>query len=74
MGAAAAALRRGTHGLKIIALEMTLFERVHLPSFGGGVVVLVNLWTLTCINWPRHETGGDRQDEQAWRRRQDRTP
>jgi hypothetical protein len=20
-------------------------------------VVLVNLWTLTCINWPRQETG-----------------
>jgi len=50
---------------------MTLFERVHLPSFAGatewlnseplgpaelaGRVVLVNFWTLTCINWLRQE-------------------
>ena len=50
---------------------MTLFERVHMPSFGGatewlnseplgpaelrGHVVLVNFWTLTCINWLRQE-------------------
>ena len=50
---------------------MTLFERVHMPSFAGatewlnseplgpavlqGHVVLVNLWTLTCINWLRQE-------------------
>jgi thiol-disulfide isomerase/thioredoxin len=50
---------------------MTLFERVHLPSFVGatewlnseplgpaeleGHVVLVNFWTLTCINWLRQE-------------------
>lgn len=50
---------------------MTLFERVHVPSFGGatewlnseplgpaeleGHVVLVNFWTLTCINWLRQE-------------------
>ena len=50
---------------------MTLFERVHLPSFAGatewlnseplgpaelrGHVVLVNFWTLTCINWLRQE-------------------
>ncbi len=50
---------------------MTLFERVHLPSFAGatewlnseplgpaelrGQVVLVNFWTLTCINWLRQE-------------------
>ena len=48
---------------------MTLFERVHLPSFAGatewlnseplgtaelrGRVVLVNFWTWTCINWLR---------------------
>jgi thiol-disulfide isomerase/thioredoxin len=48
---------------------MTLFERVHMPSFAGatgwlnseplgpaelrGRVVLVNFWTLTCINWLR---------------------
>jgi hypothetical protein len=48
---------------------MTLFERVHLPSFAGttewlnseplgtaellGHVVLVNFWTWTCINWLR---------------------
>ena len=50
---------------------MTLFERVHMPSLGGatewlnseplgpaelrGHVVLVNFWTLTCINWLRQE-------------------
>jgi thiol-disulfide isomerase/thioredoxin len=50
---------------------MTLFERVHLPSFAGatewlnteplgtaeleGHVVLVNFWPLTCINWLRQE-------------------
>jgi len=50
---------------------MTLFERVHLPSFAGTTewlnseplgtaelrchVVLVNFWTLTCINWLRQE-------------------
>jgi thiol-disulfide isomerase/thioredoxin len=50
---------------------MTVTERVHLPSLGGatgwlnseplgpaelrGRVVLVNFWTLTCINWLRQE-------------------
>jgi thiol-disulfide isomerase/thioredoxin len=50
---------------------MTLFERVRMPSFAGatewlnsepfgpaelrGQVVLVNFWTLTCINWLRQE-------------------
>jgi hypothetical protein len=50
---------------------MALFERVHMPSFDGatewlnseplgpaelqGHVVLVNFWTLTCINWLRQE-------------------
>jgi thiol-disulfide isomerase/thioredoxin len=50
---------------------MTDFERLHLPSFGGatgwlnseplgpaeldGHVVLVDFWTLTCINWLRTE-------------------
>ena len=50
---------------------MTGFERVHIPSLGGaaewlnseplgradlrGSVVLVNFWTLTCINWLRQE-------------------
>jgi thiol-disulfide isomerase/thioredoxin len=50
---------------------MTLFGRVHMPSFAGatgwlnseplglaelrGRVVLVNFWTLTCINWLRQE-------------------
>ena len=50
---------------------MTLFERVHMPSFAvatewlnseplgaaelQGRVVLVNFWTLTCINWLRQE-------------------
>jgi len=50
---------------------MTPFERVHMPSFAGatewlnseplgpadlrGHVVLVNFWTLTCINWLRQE-------------------
>lgn len=49
----------------------TLFRRDHLPSFGGatawlnsepldtealrGRVVLVDFWTLTCINWLRQE-------------------
>jgi thiol-disulfide isomerase/thioredoxin len=50
---------------------MPLFERVHVPSFAGATewlnseplgpaelqrhVVLVNFWTLTCINWLRQE-------------------
>jgi thiol-disulfide isomerase/thioredoxin len=50
---------------------MTVTERVHLPALGGatgwlnseplgpaelrGRVVLVNFWTLTCINWLRQE-------------------
>jgi thiol-disulfide isomerase/thioredoxin len=50
---------------------MTLFERVHMPSSAGatewlnseplgpaelrGRVVVVNFWTLTCINWLRQE-------------------
>jgi thiol-disulfide isomerase/thioredoxin len=50
---------------------MTLFERVHMPSFAGatewlnseplspaelhGHPVLVHFWTFTCINWLRQE-------------------
>lgn len=50
---------------------MTVFQRLHMPSLGGatewlnseplgpaelgGHVVLVNFWTLTCINWLRTE-------------------
>jgi thiol-disulfide isomerase/thioredoxin len=50
---------------------MTVFERVRMPSLGGatgwlnseplgpaelrGHVLLVNFWTLTCINWLRQE-------------------
>lgn len=50
---------------------MALFERAHMPAFAGatewlnseplgpaelrGHVVLVNFWTLTCINWLRQE-------------------
>jgi thiol-disulfide isomerase/thioredoxin len=50
---------------------MALFERVHMPAFAGatgwlnseplgpaelrGHVVVVNFWTLTCINWLRQE-------------------
>jgi thiol-disulfide isomerase/thioredoxin len=50
---------------------MTVFERLHVPSLRGatgwlnsepldpaelrGRVVLVNFWTLTCINWLRQE-------------------
>jgi thiol-disulfide isomerase/thioredoxin len=50
---------------------MTVSERRHVPSLGGatgwlnteplgpaelrGHVVLVNFWTLTCINWLRQE-------------------
>jgi thiol-disulfide isomerase/thioredoxin len=50
---------------------MTVFERMHMPAFAGatgwlnseplgpaelqGHVVLVNFWTLTCINWLRQE-------------------
>jgi thiol-disulfide isomerase/thioredoxin len=50
---------------------MTVFGRVHMPAFAGatgwlnseplglaelrGRVVLVNFWTLTCINWLRQE-------------------
>jgi len=50
---------------------MTVFDRLHVPEVGGatgwlnseplgpaelrGHVVLVNFWTLTCINWLRQE-------------------
>jgi hypothetical protein len=50
---------------------MSVFQRVRMPSLDGatgwvksdplgpaelrGHVVLVNFWTLTCINWLRHE-------------------
>jgi hypothetical protein len=50
---------------------MTVFEGIHMPSLDGGTgwinskplgppglrgrVVLVNFWTLTCINWLRQE-------------------
>ena len=50
---------------------MTVFERLHMPSLDGatgwlnsgplgpaelrGRVVLVNVWTFTCINWLRQE-------------------
>src|SRR4051812_41803328 len=50
---------------------MTVFDRLRMPSLGGatewinseplrseelrGHVVLVNFWTLTCINWLRQE-------------------
>jgi thiol-disulfide isomerase/thioredoxin len=50
---------------------VTVFDRVHMPALGGatgwlnseplgpaelrGHVVLVNFWTLTCINWLRQE-------------------
>src|SRR5919106_1450554 len=50
---------------------MSVFARVHMPSLGGATewldseplgpaeladhVVLVNFWTLTCINWLRQE-------------------
>src|SRR3954464_8387044 len=50
---------------------MALFSNVHMPSLAGatgwlnseplegrdlqGRVVLVNFWTLTCINWLRQE-------------------
>jgi thiol-disulfide isomerase/thioredoxin len=53
------------------APQMSVFERLHMPSLGGatewlnseplgpaelrGRVVLVNFWTLTCINWLRQE-------------------
>jgi hypothetical protein len=59
---------------------MTVFERMHMPAFAGatewlkseplgpaelqGRVVLVNFWTLTCVNWlvsrnPRDAECGD---------------
>jgi thiol-disulfide isomerase/thioredoxin len=50
---------------------MVVFERLHMPSLGAatawlnseppgpaelrGHVVLMNFWTLTCINWLRQE-------------------
>ncbi|MCU1489614.1 MAG: Thioredoxin [Acidimicrobiaceae bacterium] len=50
---------------------MTVFDRLHMPRLGGanewlnseplgpaelrGSVLLVNFWTLTCINWLRQE-------------------
>ena len=62
---------RGARGIPVAALAMTMFERVHMPSFAGatewlnseplgpaelrGRVVLVNFWTWTCINWLRQE-------------------
>jgi thiol-disulfide isomerase/thioredoxin len=71
MGAAGALLRRGPRRPPVASLKMTLFERMHMPAFAGatgwlnseplgpaelrGHVVLVNFWTLTCINWLRQE-------------------
>jgi hypothetical protein len=50
---------------------MSVFSHLHIPALGGatgwlnsepldsaelrGDVVLVNFWTLTCINWLRQE-------------------
>jgi hypothetical protein len=46
---------------------MSVFPRVHMPSLAGatgwlnseppGRVVVLNFWTLTCINWLRTEPG-----------------
>src|SRR5205085_7426183 len=71
LGGARALLDRGAGRVPLPALAMTRFERVHTPSFAGatgwlnseplgpaeleGHVVLVNFWTLTCINWVRQE-------------------
>ena len=57
---------------------MSVFQRVHMPSLDGatgwvksdplgpaelrGHVVLVNFWTLTCINWLRQELVRQRGD------------
>src|SRR3954453_18036261 len=71
LGTAGALRGRGPNRPPIASLNMTLFERVHLPSFAGATewlnseplgaaelrdhVVLVNFWTWTCINWLRQE-------------------
>jgi hypothetical protein len=50
---------------------VTVFQRLHIPSLGGvaewfnsaplgpaelrGHAILVDFWTLTCINWLRQE-------------------
>ena len=63
----AAEVRAGFRSLR----QVTVFAHVHMPSLGGatewlnseplgpaelrGRVVLVNFWTLTCINWLRQE-------------------
>jgi hypothetical protein len=68
---AIARVRRRPRDVPVAALKMTLFERVHMPSFAGatewlnseplgtaelrGHVVLVNFWTWTCINWLRQQ-------------------
>jgi len=89
LGTAAAALRRRARDVPITALEMTLFERVHMPSFGGGAewpgvepLGPADLWGRGArepLDADVHQLaapgdGGGRQDEQAWRRRQDQTP
>ena len=69
LGGAGALLVRGPGDLPVAA--MTAFKRLHMPALGGatewlnsepldpaglrGRVVLVNFWTLTCINWLRQE-------------------
>ena len=61
---------------------MTVFERVRMPSLGGatgwlsseplgpaelrGRVVLVNSWTLTCINWLRQEPSCSNENFGVW--------
>ena len=70
MAGAATVLRRGSRGVPAASLG-TVFDRVHVPPLGGTTewlkseplgpaelrrsVVLVNFWTLTCINWLRQE-------------------
>src|SRR3954468_14639536 len=67
---AGALLERGSGGVQA-ATHVTIVERVHMPSLDGatgwinsepltpaglrGKVVLVDFWTLTCINWLRTE-------------------
>src|SRR6185503_5764196 len=70
LGRAAALQRRAARRVQGGSL-MAIFERLHMPALDGatgwlnseplgpadlrGHVVLVNFWTLTCINWLRQE-------------------
>ena len=71
LAGAATVLRRGPRRIPVAAVKETMFEWSPMPPLAGaaewlnseplgpaelrGHVVLVNFWTLTCINWLRQE-------------------